>query len=69
MQPFRSPKCNLSGALKDCVFLRLVLLQIGLILEATDWIMGCVNYANLSILKNTPGLRQGSLSPQRFKKY
>jgi hypothetical protein len=31
----------------DWGFLRLVLLQVGLSLEATDWIMGCVTTANL----------------------
>jgi hypothetical protein len=60
----------------DWGFLRLVLLQIGMSLEATDWIMGCVNSANFSVLingspssffKSTRGLRQGCpLSPLLF---
>lgn len=33
-------------------FLRLVLLQIGLGLEATNWIMGCATTTNFSILVN-----------------
>jgi hypothetical protein len=52
----------------DWGFLRLVLLQVGLSLEATDWIMGCVSTANFVVLingspssffKSTRGLRQG----------
>jgi hypothetical protein len=60
----------------DWSFLRLVLLQIGLSLEATDWIMGCVRSANFSVLINgspsrffriSRGLRQGCpLSPLLF---
>jgi hypothetical protein len=60
----------------DCGFLRLVLLQVGMHLEATDWILGCVNSANfvllingrpISFFKNTRGLRQGfPLSPSLF---
>jgi hypothetical protein len=36
----------------DWDFLRLVLLQIALSIEATDWIMGCVISANLYVLIN-----------------
>jgi hypothetical protein len=36
----------------DWDFLRLVLLQIGLSLEATDWIMGCVTSTNYVVLIN-----------------
>jgi hypothetical protein len=52
----------------DWGFLRLVLLQVGMSLEATDWIMGCVTSANYVVLingkptnffKSTRGLRQG----------
>jgi hypothetical protein len=52
----------------DWGFLRLVLLQVGLSLEATDWIMGCVTSANFAVLingkptnffKSSRGLRQG----------
>jgi hypothetical protein len=60
----------------DCGFLRLVLLQVGLSLEATDWIMGCVTSANYVVLingkppnffKSSRGLRQGfPLSPLLF---
>jgi hypothetical protein len=60
----------------DWRFLRLVLLQIGLILEATNWIMGCVSSTNFSVLINgspssffrsSIGLRQGfPLSPLLF---
>ena len=54
-------------------FLRLVLLQVGLSVESTNWIMACINSTNFSILingepttffKSIVGLRQGcSLSP------
>jgi hypothetical protein len=60
----------------DWGFLRLVLLQVGLSLEATDWIMGCVNSASYDVLangkptnffKSARGLRQGCpLSPILF---
>jgi hypothetical protein len=60
----------------DWGFLRLVLLQIGLSLEAIDWIMGCVTSANYAVLingkptnffKSSRGLRQGCpLSPLLF---
>jgi hypothetical protein len=60
----------------DWSFLRLVLLQIGLGLEATDWIMGCVRSTNFFVLvngnpsgffKGSRGLRQGCpLSPLLF---
>jgi hypothetical protein len=60
----------------DWGFLRLVLLQVGLSLEATDWIMGCVTSANYAVLingkptnffKSSRGLRQGCpLSPLLF---
>jgi hypothetical protein len=60
----------------DWGFLRLVLLQVGMSLEATDWIMGCVSTANFVVLingsptsffKSTRGLRQGfPLSPLLF---
>jgi len=33
-------------------FLRLILLQIGLSWEATNWVMGCVMYANFAVLIN-----------------
>ena len=33
-------------------FLRLVLLQIGLSLEATNWIMGCISSPNFEVLVN-----------------
>lgn len=56
--------------------LRLVLLQVGLSLKATNWIMGCVNSANFVVLVNgeptdffkiSRGLRQGChLSPLFF---
>ena len=56
--------------------LRLVLLQVGLSLEAINWIMGCINSPNFAVLENceptsffkkTRGLRQGySLSPLLF---
>jgi hypothetical protein len=36
----------------DWRFLILVLLQIGLCLEATDWIVGCVKSIYLSVLVN-----------------
>jgi hypothetical protein len=51
----------------DWGFLRLVLLQVGLSLEATDWIIGCVSTANFVVLingspssffKSSRGLRQ-----------
>jgi hypothetical protein len=54
----------------DWGFLRLVLLQVGLSLEATDWILGCVTSANFVVLingrptsffKSSRGLRQGAL--------
>jgi hypothetical protein len=60
----------------DWGFLRLVLLQVGMSLEATDWILGCVSSANFVVLingkptsffKSTRGLRQGfPLSPLLF---
>jgi hypothetical protein len=60
----------------DWGFLRLVLLHIGLSLEATNWIMGCVSTANFVVLingipssffKSSRGLRQGCLlSPLLF---
>jgi hypothetical protein len=60
----------------DWGFLRLVLLQVGMSLEATDWIMGCVTSANYVVLingkptnffKSSRGLRQGCpLSPLLF---
>jgi hypothetical protein len=60
----------------DWGFLILVLLQIGLSLEATDWIMGCVTSTNFVVLingkptsffKSSRGLRQGCpLSPLLF---
>jgi hypothetical protein len=60
----------------DWGFLRLVLLQVGMSLEVTDWIMGCVtstNYAVLingkptTFLRSSRGLRQGCpLSPLLF---
>ena len=60
----------------DWGFIRLVLLQIGIPLHTTNWIMGCVVSANYAILVNgnpTPffsasrGLRQGCpLSPLLF---
>jgi hypothetical protein len=52
----------------DWGFLRLVLLQIGMSLEVTDWILGCVSSANFVVLingkpsrffKSSRGLRQG----------
>jgi hypothetical protein len=52
----------------DWGFLRLVLLQVGMSLEETDWILGCVSSANFVVLingnptrffKSTRGLRQG----------
>jgi hypothetical protein len=36
----------------DWGFLRLVLLQVGMSLEAADWIMGCVTSANFVVLIN-----------------
>jgi hypothetical protein len=36
----------------DWGFLRLVLLQVGMSLEETDWIMGCVTSANFIVLIN-----------------
>ena len=33
-------------------FLRLVLLQVGLILEATNWIMWCINSASFVVFVN-----------------
>jgi hypothetical protein len=59
----------------DWSFLRLVLLQIGINLEAIEWIMGCVRSINLSVnqwkpsgfFRSSTGLRQGSpLSPLLF---
>lgn len=60
----------------DWGFLRLVLLQVGKNLEATNWIMGCVTSANYVVLINgkptnffrsSRGLRQGCpLSPLLF---
>jgi len=60
----------------DWGFLRLVLLQVGLSLETTDWIMGCVTSTNFVVLvngsptrffKSSRGLRQGCpLSPLLF---
>jgi hypothetical protein len=60
----------------DWGFLRLVLLQVGLSLEATDWILGCVTSTNFVVLingrpssffKSSRGLRQGCpLSPLLF---
>ena len=52
----------------DWGFLRLVLLQVGLSLEATNWILGCVTSTNFVVLikgrptgffKSSRGLRQG----------
>ena len=52
----------------DWGFLRLVFLQVGLSLEAIDWILGCVTSANFvglingrptSFLKSKRGLRKG----------
>ena len=63
----------------DWSFLRLVLLQIGISLEAIDWIMGCASSANFSVLINgsptgflrsSRGLKQGCpLSPLFFFTY
>jgi hypothetical protein len=60
----------------DWSFLRLFLLQIGLCLQATDWIMGCVSSKKLIFLINdipsgffrsSIGLRKGfPLSPLFF---
>jgi hypothetical protein len=36
----------------DWGFLRLVLLHVGLSLEVTNWIMGCVTSANYAVLIN-----------------
>ena len=57
-------------------FLRLVLLQIGLILEYTNWIMGCIQSTNYVVwlngeptnfFKGSRGLRQGfPMSPLLF---
>jgi len=57
-------------------FLRLVSLQVGLSVKATNWVMGCVNSANFAVLvngertrsfKSSWGLRQGCpLSPLLF---
>jgi hypothetical protein len=52
----------------DWGFLRLFLLQVGIMLEATEWILGCVSSKNIFVLINgkptsffkyTRGLRQG----------
>lgn len=60
----------------SCDFLRLVLLEIGLSLEATKWIMGCVSSANFfsfgdwrsySNFRSSRGLRWGCpMSPLLF---
>jgi hypothetical protein len=60
----------------DWGFLRLVLLQVGISLEETDWILGCVSSTNFVVLingkptsffKSSRGLRQGfPLSPLLF---
>lgn len=60
----------------DWIFLRFVLIQSGLSVEVTNWIMGCVSSANFAILINghpsnffrgQRGLRQGCpLSPLLF---
>ena len=60
----------------DWRFLRFVLLQVGIPLNTTNWIMGCVSSATYSVLVNgkptsffsaSRGLRQGCpLSPLLF---
>lgn len=57
-------------------FLRLVLLQVGLSVEAINWVMGCVSSSNFVVIvngeptkffKSSRGLRQGCpLSPLLF---